>query len=135
MSISSWYTVYIEKYADSHFIKSFSKTYKTARDKTLIAIKGMLQRIDIFLSTTKAEKIHCVDHLRLIKCEFAIAWLNQSPHGSWNRYIVFLDEKLRTCNILLLYAKTDVQWKNETQWRENEVRTNYPHIKKHFTGL
>ena len=135
MSFSERYQVSIEKYAETHFIKSFSKRYRTARDKTLIAIEGMLQRIDMFLLTTKAEKIHCADHLHLLKCEFAIAWLSQSPHTSGNRYIALLDERNKTCSILLLYAKTDVKWANETQWRQSEIKSNYPELKKIFTGL
>lgn len=135
MCTNNWYSVDIKKYAESHFIKSFSKTYKKARDKTLVAIKGMLHRIDSLLLTTKAEKIHSSDHLHLVKCEFAIAWLNESPHWSGNRYIILLNEKHRTCSILLLYAKSNVQWNNETQRRENEIRVNYPDIKKHFTDL
>jgi len=113
----------------------FPKSTSLARDTTFIAIKNMLERIDIFLLTTKAEKIHSADYLHLVKCEFAVAWSNQSPHGSGNRYIVFLNEQSKTCNIILLYAKTDIQWKNETQRRENEIKINYPHIKRYFTGL
>lgn len=136
MCTNNWYRVHVEKYAEGHFIKSFSKTYKKARDKTFVAIKEMLHRIDKLLLTTKAEKIHSANYLHLVKCEFAIAWLSQSPHKSGNRYIILLDEKNRTCSILLLYAKaTNIQWNNETQRRENEIRVNYPDIKKHFTGL
>jgi hypothetical protein len=101
----------------------------------MIAITGMLEHIESLLKTSKAEKIHCADHLHLVKCEFTIAWSNISAHASGNRYIILLDEKERMCTILLVYSKTDVQLSNETQRRESEIKNNYPDVTKYFTNI
>jgi hypothetical protein len=58
MCINNLYTVSIERYAYNHFIKSFSKKYRNAWETTYIAIDNTLARIDNFLLTSKAEKIH-----------------------------------------------------------------------------
>jgi hypothetical protein len=36
---------------------------------------------------------------------------------------------------LLLYAKTNVKWRNETKRREKEIKNNYLYIKNIFTWL
>ena len=135
MSSNEHYKVYIGEYAKDHFIKSFSKNYKTARDITLRAIQWFTQRIDTFLQTTKAEKIHSCDSCHIVKCEFAVAGTKLSPHSSGNRYIVHMDQENRECYILLVYAKTDVKWTNETvRWR-GEIKKNYPALIEKFTGI
>jgi hypothetical protein len=135
MSINDLYEVHIPSYAQDHFIKSFSKTYKTARDVTWRAIQWFTQRIETFLQTTKAEKIHSCGLFHIVKCEFAVAWTNLSPHASGNRYIVYMDEENHQCHILLVYAKTDVKWINETsRWRW-EIKKNYPELLEKFSWL
>lgn len=54
---------------------------------------------------------------------------------SWNRIIVFVDESNMEIHILLLYAKTDVSWDNETAWWQNEIKNNHKDIAKIFTWL
>lgn len=135
MSISKGYKVYIWEYARDHFIKSFSKNYKTARDITLRAIQWVTQRIEAFLQTSKAEKIHSCGSLHIVKCEFVVAWTKLSPHGSGNRYIVYMDQEKYECHILLVYAKTDVKWANETARWKSEIKKNYPTLTKDFTWL
>lgn len=73
MSSNGYYKVYIGEYARDHFIKYFSKTYKNARDITLKVIEGTVQRMEKFLETTKAEKIHSCGLCHIVKCEFAVA--------------------------------------------------------------
>jgi hypothetical protein len=34
--------------------------------------------------------------------------------------------------ILLVYAKTDIKWNNETAWWKNEIKKNYKEIYKLF---
>jgi hypothetical protein len=51
------YSVHIRAYAERHFIKTFEKKYPKAWDITLKAIFALLERVDEFLFTTKAEKI------------------------------------------------------------------------------
>ncbi|MFA6256590.1 MAG: hypothetical protein WC606_05470 [Candidatus Absconditabacterales bacterium] len=135
MSINDLYKVYIGAYAEDHFIKSFSKTYKNARDVTLRAIQGVTARIEAYLQTTKAEKIHSCRSCHIVKCEFAVAGTQESPHGSGNRYIVHMDQENHECHILLVYAKTDVKGSNETNRRRGEIRKNYSSLTGKFTGI
>jgi len=90
----------------------------------------MLSRIDMFVLTSKVEKIHKYDIWYIVKCEFKIVWTNESPKTSWNRIIVFVNEKKSETHILLLYAKTDIWGHNETQWWTQEIKNNYEFIKK-----
>ena len=79
MFTNGWYTVIITEYAERHFIKPFSKRYKNTWDKTMNAINEMLSRIDMFIKTSKAERIHKSNNCYIAKCEFKIAWSNESP--------------------------------------------------------
>jgi hypothetical protein len=89
--------------------------------------------MNAFLNTTKAEIISSCSQGDIIKCEFAIAWSRQSPHGSWNRYIVYRDHQTNTLTILLIYTKDHVK-KNqqETVWRKQQIKQNYKDIKNLF---
>ncbi|MDR0888916.1 MAG: hypothetical protein LBM21_03350 [Coriobacteriales bacterium] len=54
----------------------------------------------------------------LIKHDFAIAGMHQSPHGSGNRAIIHVDKIKHTVYVLLVYHKTDLADGNETaQWQ------------------
>lgn len=129
---TSWkYVVLVGEYTKKHFIKSFRKKYKTW-DNTFVEIKNFLSHIDTFLLSTKAKKIHICDIWYIAKCEFKIVWSNESPKISWNRIIVFVDEEKQETKILLLYAKTDVKWSNETTWWEQEIKNNYKEIYELF---
>jgi hypothetical protein len=57
---TKYYSVCVSEYAKRHFIKVFDKKYKTWNN-TLIEIKNMLSRIDMFILSSKAEKIHICD--------------------------------------------------------------------------
>jgi len=59
MSIK-YYSVLVSEYAKRHFIKSFLRKYKTWNN-TFVEIENMLSRIDMFLLSSKAEKIHICD--------------------------------------------------------------------------
>ena len=63
-------------------MKVFEKKYPRAWDITLSAIYAQLQRVDVFLETTKAEKILSCDAKHILKCEFTIAGTRESPHAS-----------------------------------------------------
>lgn len=129
------YKVLVSEYAERHFIKLFEKKYKSAWEITYATIKDMLARIDGLIQTTKAEKIHCCDIWYIAKCEFKIAWSNESPKTSWNRIIIFVKEKIGEVHILLVYSKTDVCGHNETSWWEQEIKNSFPEIQKYFPKL
>lgn len=133
MSIK-YYSVLVSEYAKKHFIKSFLRKYKTWNN-TFVEIENMLSRIDMFLLSSKAEKIHICDTWYIVKCEFKIAWSNESAKSSWNRIIAYVDELNLETNILLLYSKTDINWSNETAWWENEIKQNHKDIAKLFSWL
>lgn len=125
----------MSEYAKRHFIKLFRKKHKSAWEKTLVTINNMLTRIEIYSKTSKVNKIHCEEWCYIAKCEFTIEWTGISTHTSWNRIIVFVDESNMEIHILLLYAKTDVYWDNETSWWQNEIKNNHKEIAKIFTWL
>ena len=132
MFINTWYKVIITEYAERHFIKAFKKRYNNIRDKTINAINEMLSRIDLFIRTSKAERIHISENWYIAKCEFKIAWSNESPKTSWNRIIAYVDESKKEVQILLLYTKTDIQWWNETVWRQKQIKENHKEIYSKF---
>lgn len=134
MSIRKIYNVVVSEYATKHFMKSFIKKHKSF-DKTFEFINIMLSDIELYLTSTKAEKIHICDTWYIAKCEFKIVWSNESAKTSWNRIIVFVDEERLESYILLIYAKTDVWSHNETIWWEQEVKNNHKEIADLFSGL
>lgn len=132
MSINKYYSVSVCEYAKKHFIKSFEKKYKSVWSKTFETIENMLSRIEIFSKTSKVNKIHMWDSWYIAKCEFNIEWIRISTHASWNRIIVYVNELTLEVKILLIYAKTDVAWANETTWWEQEVKNNHKEIYELF---
>lgn len=108
------YSVTIEKYSKSHFIKSFEKKYKDKWDMALGIIQYELQRIDNLLNTDKADIITQSEEFKIVKVQFSIPGTKQSPKASGNRCIVGVDEKKQIVSVLLVYSKTDISGKNET---------------------
>lgn len=131
MSINN-YNVSVSEYAEKHFIKDFSKKYKTTWQSTMDSIFFMLSHIDNFLLTNKAKKIHSCDTWMIIKCEFKISWSNESPKTSGNRIIVFKDNERNSVEILLIYCKNNYNWNNETVWWEQQIKNNHKEIYELF---
>lgn len=132
MCTNNKYNVIVSEYAKKHYIKSFSKKYKSAWDKTFETIKNILSRIVAYSKTSKVNKIHICDNKYIAKCEFNIEWQNISTKASWNRIIVYVDEEIFEIKILLLYSKTDIKWNNETTWWEQEIKANHKEIYEIF---
>ena len=61
MCINELFSVIDSDYVGTHFIKYFKKKYKGSWIETIDTIKNMLSRIDTFILTSKAEKIHICD--------------------------------------------------------------------------
>lgn len=135
MCINNKYSVIVGEYAKKHFIKSFSKKYKSAWEKTFTTIENVLSRIVAFSRTSKVNQICVCEHQYIAKCEFNIEWQKTSTKTSWNRIIVYVDEELFETKILLLYAKTDIKWEHETAWWKSEVKNNYSDIAEIFPNL
>lgn len=132
MFINKYYNILVGEYAKKHYIKPFSKKYKNVWLKTFDTIENMLSRIEAFSKTSKVNKIHFCDSWYIAKCEFNIEWIRISTKAWWNRIIVYVNEKDEEIIILLVYAKTDIKWNNETAWWEQEIKNNYKEIYKNF---
>ncbi|MFZ2039002.1 MAG: hypothetical protein WAV11_03660 [Minisyncoccia bacterium] len=120
------YSVEIEKFANSHFIKYFERKYKISWDVTLRAIIASLERIDNLLPTDKAETICDVGDIKIIKTKFRVAGTKESAKTSGNRCIVAWCQKKQLVSVLLVYSKTDLSGHNETAKWKNIVKCNYP---------
>lgn len=102
-------------------MKSFAKKYKSSWTKTRDSIEFMCQHIDNVLKSQRADLIaKSLDGCyRLVKLDFAIFGIKVSPKRSGNRCILCVDDKLKLVRVLLVYAKTDLPAKNETQeWKK-----------------
>lgn len=128
MCISNIYKVSVCDYAKRHYMEAFEKKYWAAWEKTFKIIENMLRRIDELLKTSKATKIHICKKWYIAKCEFKIAWSNESAKTSWNRIIIYVDTDILEVKILLIYTKTDIKGNNETAWREKEIKNNFKEI-------
>ena len=119
------YNVVVEPFAERHFIKSFAKKYKSQWAKTLANIIFICEHIENVLKTQRADLISASGDYRLVKMDFTIFGLKVSPKKSGNRCILLVDGKMRMVRILLVYAKTDLPSKNETQEWKNLVWREY----------
>lgn len=130
MSIDSQnYSVYIEDFAKTHYIKSFKNKYKKAWDTTEKAIIDMLKRVDRLIGkTSKAEiiKSHC--NKMILKIDFTVARTNISAKRSGNRVIVYVDHNTMICKILLIYSKNEISPPGETQKWMKIIKENYSKI-------
>jgi hypothetical protein len=124
--MSTNYHINIEKYALRHFIKSFDKKYKRAWAITLEALKRELQSFEVLLLKTIAEIIVAKDEVKIAKVEFKVAGTDDSRHGSGNRCIVAIDNRVKMINILLVYHKSHLGKGNETVRWKQVIKENYP---------
>ena len=128
------YNVVFEPFSERHFIKSFAKKYKSSWVKTREYIEFMCGRIDNMLNTQHADLISVsVDgNYKLVKLDFAIFGIKVSPKKSGNRCILCVDNKLNFVRVLLVYAKTDLSAKNETQEWKRLIKNEFEDIKEIF---
>ena len=128
------YNVVFEPFSEKHFVKSFAKKYKSSWVKTQDYIEFMCGRIDNVLNTQHADLISTSadGNYKLVKLDFAIFGIKVSPKKSGNRCILCVDEKLNLVRVLLVYAKTDLPAKNETQEWKKMVRDEYEDVADKF---
>lgn len=121
------YNVVFEPFSERHFIKAFSKKYKTNWSRTRDYIVFMCEHIENVLNSKRADLIGVSDdgNYRLVKLDFAIFGTRMSPKKSGNRCILVVDDKLRLVRVLLIYAKTDLPEKNETKAWKKLVKNEY----------
>lgn len=123
------YSVEIEAFAERHFIKGFQKKYKKQWDFTLRAIIAELEHIDRLIQTDRAETIHDIDRLKIIKTKFKVAGTQESAKTSGNRCIVAWHSDKGLVSVLLVYGKTDLGGGKETSNWTNLIKENYPKYK------
>ena len=127
------YSVKVQDFTESHFIKSFEKKYKTNWSLTFTAIKEELKRIDnLIKNTDKAETIVDAGNIKIVKTKFRVIGTKESAKASGNRCIVSLNIDKKEVSLLLVYAKTDLSGKNETAQWQKIVKDNYYEYKDLF---
>ena len=127
------YSVKVQDFTESHFIKSFEKKYKTNWSLTFMAIKEELKRIDnLIKNTDKAETIVDAGNIKIVKTKFRVIGTKESAKASGNRCIVALNIDKKEVSLLLVYAKTDLSGKNETAQWQKIVKDNYYEYKGLF---
>jgi len=130
------YSVFIEDFADRHYIRSFAKKYKGKQwEITLTAIKEILARYDNIApqnhSTDSKLDIICpCNGYILVKLDFRIAGSNVSAKSSGNRVIAAIDTVNRIIKILLVYSKNDIGPPNESARWKNMIAQYYEEFKK-----
>lgn len=93
---------------------------------TLKAIVAGLERIDLLITTSRAETICDVDGIKIIKTEFRVDRTKESAKTSGNRCIVAWNKEKQFVAALLVYSKTDIASNNETAEWKRIVKENYP---------
>lgn len=125
--MSTNYTVFVEPFAERHYIKKFKKKYKNVWDITWSAIQKEFQNFDVLFERNIAETIVDSKPILICKTEFRIAGTKHSRHGSGNRCIVALYAGAEPkVVVLLVYHKNHFNGSgNETAKWKNIVKENY----------
>ena len=123
--MSTKYSIKIEAFAQSHYLKKISKKYKASFDAPWRAFELMLSKFDLMLERSNTKIIVRIsENVSICKTEFKIM-PNESTKSSGNRCIVSQDIEKQEIKILLVYHKGDVQGNNETAWWKKIIKENY----------
>lgn len=137
MSINGSYRVVFEEYTKRHYIKEFEKEFKNAWFTTRKAIVGQLRNVDMLRDSGRLRNppIHFSPDRKewILKHEFAIAGLHESPHGSGRRLIAYVNDIERVVRVLLIYHKKHISSSSETSWWEQTIKAEYPALLKNFS--
>lgn len=129
------YSVFIEKFAESHFCRVFEKKCRGKQwEITVKAIKEMLTRYDNLVvgnksNSSKLDIICLCGEYTIIKLDFSIAGSNVSAKSSGNRVVAAVDSKQKVIKILLVYSKNDIGPPNETARWKNMIVQYYEEFK------
>lgn len=133
--MESNYSVEVEEFANSHFIRNFEKKYKSNWAPSLYSVLDQFKFIDNLLNTDKADLIVSHGVLKIIKTQFKVFNTKVSAKTSGNRCIVAVHEDLKLVKVLLVYTKTDLSSSNETAAWKRLVKENYPDYCDLFTMI
>ena len=125
------YEVVFRSFAERHFIRTFSKKYKGAWDRTLKGLILEFTYADLLFDKTIAETICISDDndIKICKTEFKIAGTEVSRHASGNRCIIAVQKSTATVHVLLVYSKGDIRGSNETAGWQTIIKDTYPEYK------
>jgi len=129
------YAVFIENFAQRHYIKGFVKKHKNKHwEVTLTAIKSILARYDNISPNhkpvdSKLDVIRPCGQYMIIKLDFAVAGTQTSPKSSGNRVVAAVDTENKIIKILLVYSKNDIGPPNETAKWKSKVAQYYEEFK------
>lgn len=126
------YKVEIAEFAERHFIKKFEKKYKTQWEKTKETLIFECEHIQNMLLSQRADLITTSEGCQLVKLDFAVFGTKISPKKSGNRCILAVDNNLHIVKIMLVYAKTDLPPRNETQEWKKLIKVNFPKTGEKF---
>jgi ribosome biogenesis GTPase A len=126
------YNVEFDDFCERHYIKSFSKKYKSAWDGTQSAIEEVCKRIDAMLLYNRADLITTNGDYKLVKLDFSVEGTKISPKASGNRCILVVNENTHSVRILLVYSKNDISSPNETAKWKTAIKEQYSDVKKIF---
>ena len=129
--MSTNYNVIVGKYAERHFINSFSKKYMGAWDITWNGILEQFKGFSELFKTSIAQTIVHDSYIKICKVEFRVHGTQESRRSSGNRCIVAVHEDTKKVCVLLVYGKTDLSGHNETAEWKKLVIENYPEYKEH----
>lgn len=121
-NMSIRYVVKIGKFAEGHYIKKFSKKYKSYWEATL---KGLILELERFKRLDNYNPIASHENVFVYKIYFRVAGTNSSRKSSGNRCIVSLNKNINEISILLVYHKNDIGSKNETVIWKKMIKDNY----------
>lgn len=136
MSINNEYAIFIEEFAQRHYIKSFVKKYKGKQwEITLSAIRSILSRYDNIApnnqsSDSKLDIICLCNEYTIIKLDFSVAGTQISAKSSGNRVVAAVDTKNKFIKILLVYSKNEIGPPNETIKWKKLISEYYPEFKE-----
>ncbi len=136
MSSSDGYRVYVESYAERHYMKDFEKKYKGAWLTTRKALISEFRNVDMLINSGRTNPpIHFTDDRAqyIIKHDFVVAGLKESRRKSGRRVIAYVSDSERVVRILLAYHKDHADKKShETDWWERTIKAEYKNILKDF---
>ncbi len=135
-SVDVPFRVVVEPFAEKHYIKDFQKKYKSQWLSTRKAIVAQFNNIDLLLESGRLTPpiLNSPDKCAIHKHSFRVAGTNQSAKSSGNRIILFVDYKLRTVHVLLVYNKNHIGPPNETAKWEQVTKSQYPDYYARFTN-
>jgi len=137
MFSSGGYRVVFEDFCNRHFMKDFEKKYKGSWLITKKALISQLRNVDMLVNSGRTNPpIHMTDNRQewILKHEFAIAGLRESPKSSGRRIIAYVNEEERIVHVLLVYHKDHLgKGAGETNEWERVIRAEYKDLLRNLS--